>query len=696
MAIWWKTLLTLLSVILLTSGLRGADPVDGVSGDDLLNQFFSRETAKVSEHCLAEIKTLEDWKSRRQSYHDQLSEMLGLRPWPERTPLRTVVTGTHEREGVIVENLHFQSMPGLYVTANLYRPTKQDHPLPAVLYVCGHGGVKKDGVSYGNKTHYQHHGAWFARNGFVCLIIDTIQLGELEGIHHGTYRYGMWWWHNRGYTSAGAEAWNGIRALDYLQSRLEVDGERLGVTGRSGGGAYSWWVAALDERVKAAVPVAGITSMQNHIVDGCIEGHCDCMYMVNTFTWDFPLLAAMVAPRALLISNTDKDRIFPLDGVVDVYAKTRRIYELHGALDHIGLNIAEGPHKDTQELRVNAFHWMNRFLKNDDPLIETVATKLFSPEELKVFDKLPDDERVTTIQESFAPQADSALPETQESLDFLQTDLLKELKRTSFRNRPVASEDWTANIAGIGSWKNDDSRLSILSVPTDEVYSLPLYLLEPHRMTAPVSLRVIVCDEQRWHQISGDLAAGFPQSKHFRGSPSSSWAESAIRRQLLSQPNEVLVFCLPRGVGATAWTGDERKQTQIKRRFALLGHTLDSLRIHDVLQCVKALQHHPEIVFEAIHLEGRDQAADWALFATILGANVASLHLEEIDCHFDEGPELLQVSQFLTKPASLLLAANRVNHLKLTPGKSGDAHCWKELSNVVKKLQWPAGKLEIK
>jgi cephalosporin-C deacetylase-like acetyl esterase len=111
-------------------------------------------------------------------------------------------------------------------------------------------------------------------------------MGEIEGIHHGTYRYGMWWWNARGYSSAAVEAWNCIRALDYLETRPEVDANRFGVTGRSGGGAYSWWVAALDERIKVAVPVAGITSLQNHVVDGCVEGHCDCMYQVNTYRWD--------------------------------------------------------------------------------------------------------------------------------------------------------------------------------------------------------------------------------------------------------------------------------------------------------------------------------------------------------------------------------------------------------------------------
>jgi hypothetical protein len=228
-------------------------------GDKLVTEYFRQQTKLLTDRTFADIHTLEDWTSRQQEYRRQLFEMLGLDPLPERTPLRPVVTGTVEADDFVVENLHFQSRPGLYVTANLYRPKTQSAPLPAILYVCGHGGVKKDGVSYGNKTHYQHHGAWFARNGYVCLTIDTIQLGELEGIHHGTYRENMWWWNNRGYSSAGAEAWNCIRSLDYLQSREEVDPERLGVTGRSGGGAYSWWISALDERIKAAVPVAGIT-----------------------------------------------------------------------------------------------------------------------------------------------------------------------------------------------------------------------------------------------------------------------------------------------------------------------------------------------------------------------------------------------------------------------------------------------------
>ncbi len=433
----------LLSVLVLFSllPLAAFAQEDTARGDKMIAEYFRQETAKLAKDCLAEIQTRADWEKHKETYRQQLREMLGLDPFPEKTPLEPVITKTLEQDEFIVENLHFQSRPGLYVTGNFYRPKNFDGKLPTILYVCGHGAQKKDGVSFGNKTSYQHHGAWFARNGYACLTIDTLQMGEIEGIHHGTYRYGMWWWNARGYSSAAVEAWNCIRALDYLETRPEVDANRIGVTGRSGGGAYSWWIAALDERIKVAVPVAGITSLQNHVVDGCVEGHCDCMYQVNTYRWDYPQIAALVAPRPLLISNTDKDRIFPLDGVVDVYVKTRRIYQLLGAGDKIGLQIAEGPHKDTQNLQVHTFHWFNEHLKGEPtPQIETVATKFFDVADLAVFPpgELPGDQINTKIQETFVPLApEPKVPASKEEWTKQTTAWKKLLEERSFRGWPT-------------------------------------------------------------------------------------------------------------------------------------------------------------------------------------------------------------------------------------------------------------------
>ena len=116
-----------------------------------------------------------------------------------------------------------------------------------------------------------------------------------------------------------------------------MDAKRIGVTGRSGGGAYTWWTAALDDRPACFVPVAGITDLENHVVDGCVEGHCDCMYMVNTYRWDFATVAALCAPRPLMLANSDADEIFPVAGYQDLAERVRKIYKLYGAEDKFAL-----------------------------------------------------------------------------------------------------------------------------------------------------------------------------------------------------------------------------------------------------------------------------------------------------------------------------------------------------------------------
>ena len=334
--------------------------------------------------------------------------------------------------------MYFQSSPHLYVTANLYLPKGLAKPAPAILYLCGHTQVVTNGMSCGNKTAYQHHAIWFARNGYVCLVIDTLQLGEIQGCHDGTYQKGMWWWNSRGYTPAGVEVWDAIRALDYLVSRPEVDANRIGVTGRSGGGAYSWFLAALDDRVKVIAPVAGITDLQNYVVDGAVEKHCDCMFLVNTYRWDYPLLAALCAPRPLLLENTDTDVLFPLDGVMRTRDKVKQIYSFYHASTNFGLVISPGPHQDTQNLQLPAFRWFNLHLKLQDPVIGMAAVKMFSPLELRVFDQIPADQINTTIQNGFvAKAAPPAIPSTADSWHKLSETWMQGLREKCFAGWPT-------------------------------------------------------------------------------------------------------------------------------------------------------------------------------------------------------------------------------------------------------------------
>ncbi|NLT70059.1 MAG: prolyl oligopeptidase family serine peptidase [Verrucomicrobiaceae bacterium] len=672
-------------------------PTEPTEGDRMLDAYFERETRRLTAKNAAFIENTTDWPAAQANLRRQLFEMLGLQPLPERSDLKAEITGSLERDGVIVEALTFQSQPGLYVTANFYRPAKQDGPLPTILYVCGHGRVQIDGVSYGNKATYQHHGTWFAKNGYTCLTIDTLQLGEIEGIHHGTHNLGRWWWNSRGYTPAGVEAWNSIRALDYLETRPEVDKEKFGVTGRSGGGAYTLWIAALDERIKVAAPVAGITSMKNHVVDGCVEGHCDCMFMVNTYRWDFPLVTALIAPRPLMILNTDKDRIFPVDGVVDVYQKTRKIYEAMDSLKNIGLAFYEGPHKDTQPLRVPAFHWFERQFKGidiGDEIADTRAPKIFEPTELKVFGTLPEDERNSKIDEEFTERVPDTfpLPETAEDWQAEKNLILNRLKTRSFRGWPAAGEDLRVTLDF--REEKDGMILSRWSFDSQTGVRLPLYLIQPAAATlADLDLIVLnALGEEDWTGFLEIFGAGFSAAFPGVTLPEHDAGAYESEKKLHASQKWGMLYLPVRGTGPTAWTTDEKERIHIRRRFALLGQTLDGMRIWDIRRGIQALRTLDGAGEPELWLQASGVMAGNALHASLFEKDIKRLDLHDLPTSHREGPVLLNVLRFTDLPQIAAIAGEK-SQLRLY---DEDAAPWSYLSGFAKKMDWPEKQLQIR
>lgn len=610
--------------------------------------YFQRRTLRLQEASLAQKIASDTWPTLQQQWRRELFDMLGLWPIPEKTALNPVITGQLERDGIIVENLHFQSRPGLYVTANLYRPAKSDQSLPGVVYVCGHGEVKRNGIAYGNKTHYQHHGAWLARNGYVCLTIDTVQLGEIEGIHHGTFRLDMWWWLNRGYTPAGVEAWNAIRAVDYLTSRPEVDAERLAVTGRSGGGAYSWWLAALDDRIDCAIPVAGITDLQDHVIDDCVQGHCDCMYFVNRYGWDYSTVAALVAPRPLLISNTDRDPIFPLEGVNRIHARVRNVYRDLGKSPLLGLNITAGEHADTQELQVHALRWLNAHLKKDLNPIPNAAKKLFEVEELKVFKEIPADQRNTTVHEWFVDEAQPILPPaTAADRSDWKKAHYSMLRESAFRCWPNDPQEgvlrWSSSTFADLSGKKFVVKTGAIS--TDQSFALPLILLSPDNSPdMKKDVRLIVLNSAQYEAISPWLnqhnaATSSQETERFLALP-------FISKSISSLPTEgAVVILAPRGIGSTAWPGDKKSITHFHRRLYLLGETLDALQTYDIASTLVTL---PKISgFEecAITASAEGVMATNLLYAAACSNSAAKVDIPIITADFRSGPFYLNIQR---------------------------------------------------
>ncbi|MSU23102.1 MAG: acetylxylan esterase [Opitutus sp.] len=621
-------------------------------------EYFRAETVRVNAQSTAEMKTPRDWTDRRAEDREQLFEMLGLSPRPERTDLKPTITGREEHPEFFVEKLHFQSRPGLYVTANLYVPKNLVGRAPAILYGCGHTLVKEGAVSMGNKTGYQHHGAWFARHGYVCLVLDTIELGELEGRHHGTRRFGQYWWNSRGYTPAGVEAWNGIRALDYLQSRPEVDGEKIGMTGRSGGGAYTWYTAALDDRIKVAVPVAGITDLHNHVVDGIVQGHCDCMFMVNTYRWDYARLAALLAPRPLLLANSDKDAIFPLDGVLRVHGELARLYALQQASDKLGLLITSGPHKDTQDLQVPTFRWFNRWLKGTDPLVTVAAEKLFPPKQLRVFTpgREPPDERTTKIHDTFVPLAAPAIPADQAAWQRQRTEWMQALREKSFRGWPAVEEPLAL---GRRDRTGDSETWEFVS---QGPIRLPLTVQRPAGRGPVHRVFLYVLD-------GGELTPGSPGAA----------------------AGTALVRFFPRGLGPTASGLSAANQNEVRRRYMLLGQTVDGMRVWDICRAVAALRMHPLFGDAPIHLVGaRDQAIN-VLYASLFIAGLSSVELIAPPASHLTGPDYLNVLRYLDVPQTLAMAGER-QPVKVS---QADRDAWSWTTKTAQQLGWSADRLRF-
>ena len=690
-----QTLLAAVAFLLVVSlsNAPGADYAlpTKTSGDRMLLESFRAETAKLAERCLAEVKSLDDWNAHRETYRRQLFEMLSLDPLPMRTDLKAVVTGKVERDDFTVENLHFQSRPGLYVTANLYVPKKFIKPAPTILYLSGHGPVISNGVSYGNKVAYQHHGAWFARNGYICLVIDTLQLGEILGLHHGTYREGLWWWNSRGYTPAGVEAWNCIRALDYLSTRPEVDTNRFGATGRSGGGAYSWWIAALDDRIKAVAPVAGITDLHNHVVDGTVEGHCDCMFTVNTYRWDYPQVAALVAPRPLLIVNTDADSIFPLDGVQRTHAQVRRIYELHKAGDKLGLVIGPGPHKDTQDLQVPVFRWFNKHLKGEDPVIEMAAVPFSKPEQLKVFASLPTDSINTNIHETFVPPAPApALPKSKEEWARQRDGWLAALKEKCFAGWP--EEAGPLRLERKFSTTRNGLTLQSFDFDSEPQVRLRLYVLTSAAAKQVQETALNVSDEIGWQDERGLLRVAFAAEMSEEVPPDAAEERRAFGfkvrfetlREVLKESTSALVFLAPRGIGLTAWSGDARRQTQIRRRFMLLGQTLDSARVWDIRRACQALRLAPDTASSTLKLAGSGPMAVNLVYASLFEPGISKLQLSDLPASHRAGPDYLNVLRVLDVPQAVAMAAERGKVLMFSENVVG----WEFPAGVASLLGW--------
>jgi hypothetical protein len=448
-----------------------------------------------------------------------------------------------------------------------------------------------------------------------------------------------------------------LRAIDYLVARPEVDASRIGITGRSGGGAYSWFAAAIDPRISVAVPVAGVTDLRDHVIGQCVRGHCDCMFMVNRYGWDYSMLAAMVFPRPLLIGNTDKDPIFPLDGVQRVHHQVRHVYH-HGYKEQLGIQWTTGGHDDTQELQLGCFVWFDHFLRGKRRVILKPAEPLFERAQLRVFDSLPNDERVTDVQDWFVPQAPQLYPTDALEWDAMCREWTDEISGTVHGRVPIGSlERLRPPVPPTRTLVSESSILDrIIACYDVDVQPASLVRMVHFKKQTngqPKRIVIIPADDTKWELLAG-----------LRRQPKQALTEEDLAKWRSSlevaDAEAELVWVFPEGRGPWSWNGhlDEKAILHWKRSYLLCGWSLEGRQIAGLLRSLEIVKE--QFPNTAIEMVADSDSSLLALHAALLSPDPLSrLRLGELPATYRDGFVLTGILRKCDLPAIVAATATR-------------------------------------
>jgi len=340
-----------------------------------VQEYFVGRVRKI-EHMATLRRSSLHSKSDAENYIREVREKIQqcFGPWPEKTPLNARVTGIVERDTYTIEKIIFESRPGFPVTANLYVPKGRKFPLPGVIGTVGHSILSKA------EPEYQSYSQGLVKMGYVVLIFDPMGQGErLQSVdselksRHGwgtqVHRYVGNQMTLTGESLSTWFAWDGIRALDYLLTRSEVDPRHIGVTGHSGGGTQATWLCAIESRFTMAAPCCFMTTFR-HNVENELPADAE-QYPPHALALGLDLsdFIAAMAPKPVILLGQEKD-FFDIRGLEESFERLKHIYRLLGAEENIQLFIDSGIHAYSQLNRQAMYGWFNKFTKISDKIIE--------------------------------------------------------------------------------------------------------------------------------------------------------------------------------------------------------------------------------------------------------------------------------------------------------------------------------------
>jgi hypothetical protein len=555
------------------------------AADDRLLQWLDRiaqQQLSDREATISSIHNQSEAKARQVRVRAKLLELLGGLP-DYNGPLNARTTGRIERPRYAIEKVVFESLPEFYVTANLYLP-REGGKHPAVLIPMGHWEQ--------GKLAAQPIAANLAMKGFVALAYDPVGQGERQQAYDRRIEASLAGGATDQHFQAGAQSilagenfaryriWDGMRALDYLVSRPEVDADKLGATGCSGGGTLTTYISALDPRVKVAAPACYINSWRQ-LFAGPIGDSEQSFPNFLSSGLDVADYIELFAPKPWLINSTVGD-FFPIEGARHAYQEALDWYRIYGAEDHIHWAVGPGPHGTPLEIREAIYEWMIRWLKDgrgnfrEEPVemapdFDLLATPSGQVEGREIYQ---------VIEESFHKRMSQGSSE----------QLLTEIRKWS---EPGVSQP---------------PLVRVLDDKPGEVFRTQELALEVEPgLEISGTLYAPVANGRKPAILLVDLDAALAERVAGRG--------------------EVVLNLRPRGIPAIS-TGEDQAATKQDIRAWVIGRNMAGMRTFDIQRGVDVLVSRPDVDAGSVRAAARNVSGVWLLMAASTDLRIGRIWLD--------------------------------------------------------------------
>lgn len=455
-------------------------------GKNMVMRNLNRQAAHYLDQrdsAIALLHSKSDWKARQDMARKAMLADIG--GFPEKTPLKPRVTGTLKKEGYRVEKILFESMPGNYVSGCLFIPDGIKGKRPAILYASGHSGPSF------RLPGYQHVILNLVRKGFIVFAFDPVGQGErLQYFDPKAGKSVVVQWPTAEHTYAGLQClltgtplskyfiWDGIRAIDYVVSRPEVDAKRIGITGRSGGGTQTGYIAAFDDRIVAAAPENYFTSHRRLLESrGPQDAEQNFYHWLSDKTAIEDLLVLRI-PKPTLLVTTTRD-IFSIQGTRELYRDISRGYAAFDAAENFQMVEDNAAHASTKKNREATYRFFQKYLSlpgnTDDEEVEILKDEELNVTHTGQIVGSFGGETVFTLNAAHA----DALYKNLEASRSKAKDYLGDVRRESRKLSGYHAPDKEVKSVFRGNWQRNGYTVGMYALQGEGDYVVPLLLAIP-------------------------------------------------------------------------------------------------------------------------------------------------------------------------------------------------------------------------